>query len=69
MATNDIKKKTWGPYDPDAKGAEDVVMPEYLTTLTCWLRGLRFRGQLIKPPITCFNNSVSLRSHCRERSN
>ena len=32
MATNDIKKKTWGPYDPDAKDAEEVVMPEYLTT-------------------------------------
>ena len=31
MATSDIKKKTWGPYDPDAKDAEEVVMPEYLT--------------------------------------
>ena len=32
MATNDIKKKTWGPYDPDAQDAEEVLMPEYLTT-------------------------------------
>ena len=32
MVTNDIRKKTWGPYDPDAKDAEEVVMPEYLTT-------------------------------------
>jgi len=32
MATNDIKKKTWAPYSPDAKGAEEVLMPEYLTT-------------------------------------
>ena len=32
MATNDIKKKTWAPYDPDAKDAEEVLMPEYLTT-------------------------------------
>ena len=32
MATDDIKKKTWAPYDPDAKDAEEVLMPEYLTT-------------------------------------
>ena len=32
MATKDIKKKTWAPYDPDAKDAEEVLMPEYLTT-------------------------------------
>ena len=32
MATQDIKKKTWAPYDPDAKDAEEVLMPEYLTT-------------------------------------
>lgn len=32
IATRDIKKRTWGPYDPDAKGAEEVMMPEYLTT-------------------------------------
>ena len=32
MATDDIKKKTWAPYDPDAKDAEEVPMPEYLTT-------------------------------------
>ena len=32
MATNDIKKKTWAPYDPDAQDAEEVLMPEYLTT-------------------------------------
>jgi lipid-A-disaccharide synthase len=32
IATRDIKKRTWGPYNPDAKGAEEVMMPEYLTT-------------------------------------
>ena len=32
IATSDIKKRTWGPYDPDAKDAEEVMMPEYLTT-------------------------------------
>jgi len=32
IATDDIGKKTWRPYDPDAVGAEEVVMPEYLTT-------------------------------------
>ena len=32
MATDDIKKKTWAAYDPDARDAEEVLMPEYLTT-------------------------------------
>jgi lipid-A-disaccharide synthase len=32
IATSDIKKKSWGPYDPDTEGAETVLMPEYLTT-------------------------------------
>ena len=32
IATKDITRKTWRPYDPDATGAEDAVMPEYLTT-------------------------------------
>lgn len=32
IATRDIKKRTWGPYNPDAQGAEQVMMPEYLTT-------------------------------------
>lgn len=29
MATDDIRKKTWAPSDPDV---DDVVMPEYMTT-------------------------------------
>lgn len=32
IATDDIRKTTWGPFDPDANGAENAVMPEYLTT-------------------------------------
>ena len=31
IAVSDIRKRTWGPYDPDAKGAEPAMMPEYLT--------------------------------------
>lgn len=29
--TRDIRKRTWGPFDPDANGAETVPMPEYLS--------------------------------------
>ena len=32
IAVDDVKRKTWRPYDPDAVGAEDSVMPEYLTS-------------------------------------
>ena len=32
IAADDINRKTWRPYDPDAVGAEEAVMPEYLTT-------------------------------------
>lgn len=35
IASKDIRKKTWGPYDPDSDGGPDEerpVMPEYLTT-------------------------------------
>jgi len=32
IAASDIRKRTWAPYDPDAKGAEPAMMPEYLTT-------------------------------------
>ncbi len=32
IATPDIRKRTWGPYDPDAADAEPIPMPEYLTT-------------------------------------
>ncbi len=31
FATDNIRKDSWRPYDPDAPGAEDAVMPEYLT--------------------------------------
>lgn len=31
IGTDDIKKKSWCPYDPDAVDAEQAVMPEYLT--------------------------------------
>jgi lipid-A-disaccharide synthase len=31
IASNDIKKRTWAPFDPDAEGADEAVMPEYLT--------------------------------------
>ena len=31
IATADIRKKTWKPFDPDENGAEPFVMPEYLT--------------------------------------
>lgn len=32
IETDDIRKTTWRPFDPDAEGAEQAVMPEYLTT-------------------------------------
>lgn len=32
IATDDIRKTTWSPYDPDAEGVERAVMPEYLTS-------------------------------------
>lgn len=32
IASTDIKKRSWGPYDPDADGAAHAVMPEYLTS-------------------------------------
>jgi lipid-A-disaccharide synthase len=32
IATSDIRKTSWRPYDPDAPDAEVAVMPEYLTT-------------------------------------
>lgn len=31
IAATDIRKTSWRPYDPDARGAEPCVMPEYLT--------------------------------------
>lgn len=31
IAAKNIDRKTWRPYDPDAAGAEEAVMPEYLT--------------------------------------
>ncbi len=33
MSANDISKASWWPYDPDAVGAEDVAMPEYMSAL------------------------------------
>ena len=32
IATKDIKKRTWAPYNPDVVNADPAVMPEYLTT-------------------------------------
>jgi lipid-A-disaccharide synthase len=32
IAAKDIRKKTWGPYDPDSSQSDAAVMPEYLTT-------------------------------------
>ena len=32
IAAKNIDRTTWRPYDPDAVGAEEAVMPEYLTT-------------------------------------
>lgn len=32
IAAKDIRKTTWGPYDPDSGAAEPAVMPEYLTS-------------------------------------
>ena len=32
IGAQDIRKTTWGPYDPDADSADPAVMPEYLTT-------------------------------------
>jgi lipid-A-disaccharide synthase len=31
IATKDIKKRTWAPTNPDAKDAEPMVMPEYMS--------------------------------------
>lgn len=35
MATQSIERTGWSPYDPDAEGAEEVLMPEYLTWKDC----------------------------------
>ncbi len=32
IATKDIRKRTWRPYDPDCAHSDPAVMPEYLTT-------------------------------------
>ncbi len=32
IATDDIRKRSWAVYDPDAVGVEMAVMPEYLTS-------------------------------------
>ncbi len=33
--TSDIRRNSWRTFDPDARGAEPVPMPEYLTTSPC----------------------------------
>ena len=35
MMTHEIRKKNWWPYDPDAEGAEPVLMPEYIYWWDC----------------------------------
>jgi lipid-A-disaccharide synthase len=35
LSTDDFRRRDWRTYDPDAKGAEPVPMPEYLTTQPC----------------------------------
>jgi lipid-A-disaccharide synthase len=35
LSTNDIRRRDFGTYDPDAGDAERVPMPEYLTTAPC----------------------------------
>jgi lipid-A-disaccharide synthase len=31
MQTDDIRKTSWRPYDPDKLGSDELLMPEYLT--------------------------------------
>jgi lipid-A-disaccharide synthase len=58
IATDDIRKTNWGPYDPDAEHREPAIMPEYLTTgdpaervarhAIGWLQNPRLRKQKVQ---------------------